>query len=46
MAAITREKFETVQARYGKAFSFAILIRAVCAGFLGFWMVRVVSSLL
>lgn len=46
IAAITREKPEAVQARYGKAFSLAILIWAVCAGFLGFWMVRVVSSFL
>jgi hypothetical protein len=46
MAAIAREKPEAVQARYGKAFSLAILIWAVCAGFLGFWMVRLVSSLL
>jgi hypothetical protein len=46
MAAITREKPEAVQARYGKAFSVGILIWAVCAGFLGFWMVRLISSLL
>lgn len=46
IAVITREKPEGVQAMYGKAFSLAILIWAVCAGFLGFWMVRVVSSLL
>jgi hypothetical protein len=46
MAAITREKPEAVQARYGKAFSFAILIWTVCAGFLGFWMVRLLNSLL
>jgi hypothetical protein len=45
MAAITREKPEAVQARYGKAFSFAILIWTFCAGFLGFWMVRLVSTL-
>lgn len=46
MAAITKEKPEAVQARYGKAFSLAVLMWAICAGFLGFWMVRLVSSLL
>ena len=46
MAATTREKPEAVQARYGKVFSLAVLIWAVCAGFLGFWMVRLVSSFL
>jgi hypothetical protein len=35
-----------VQVRYGKVFSLAVLIWAVCAGFLGFWMVRLVSSFL
>ena len=45
MAAITRVKPESVKARYGKAFALAILIWAVCAGFLGFWMVRLLSSL-
>jgi hypothetical protein len=46
MADIAREKPEAVQARYGKVFSLAVLIWAVCAGFLGFWMVRLVSSFL
>jgi hypothetical protein len=46
IAAITREKPEAVQARCDKVFSLAILIWAVCAGFLGFWMVRLVSSFL
>jgi hypothetical protein len=46
MAAITREKPEALQARYGEVFSFAILIWAICAGFVGFWMVRLVSSFL
>ncbi len=46
VANITRGKPEAVQARYGKTFSLAILIWAVCAGFLGFWMVRLVSSFL
>jgi hypothetical protein len=46
MAAIVREKPEAVQARYGKVFSLAILMWAVCAGFLGFWIVPLVSSFL
>ena len=46
MAAIAREKPEAVQAGYGKLFSFIILMWAVCAGFLGFWMVHLVSSFL
>jgi hypothetical protein len=46
MAAFAREKPEAVQARYGKVFSLAILMWSVCAGFLGFWMVRLVSSFL
>jgi hypothetical protein len=46
MAAITREKPEAVQARYGKVFTLAILIWALCAGFVGFWTVRLVSSFL
>ena len=45
MAAITREKSEAVQARYGKAFALAVLIWTVCAGFLGFWLVRLLKSL-
>ena len=46
MANITCEKPEAVQARYGKLFSLAILIWAICAGFLGFWLVRLVRSFL
>src|SRR4051794_13037317 len=44
VAKISRGKPEAVQGRYGKAFSFVILMWAVCAGFLGFWIVRLVSS--
>jgi hypothetical protein len=46
MAAVTRGKPEAVQARYGKVFSLAVLMWAICAGFLGFWIVRLVSTLL
>jgi len=43
MAAITREKSEAVQAMYGKAFCLAILLWAVCTGFIGFWVVHFVN---
>jgi hypothetical protein len=46
MANITTAKSEAVQAWYGKAFCFVILLWAVCGGFIGFWMVRLVISLL
>jgi hypothetical protein len=46
MAAVTRGKPEATQATYGKVFSLAVLMWAICAGFLGFWMVRLVSTLL
>jgi hypothetical protein len=46
MAAITRGKPETVQSTYGKVFSLAVLMWAICAGFLGFWMARLVTTLL
>ncbi|HUL16021.1 MAG TPA: hypothetical protein VLV88_08495 [Terriglobales bacterium] len=44
LAASPRKKSEAVEAMYGKVFTLAILIWAFCAGFLGFWMVRLVSS--
>jgi hypothetical protein len=46
VAAIAREKPEAVQAWYGKVFSLAILVWVICAGFLGSWIVRLVSSFL
>jgi hypothetical protein len=46
IAAVTREKPQAVQTKYGKAFSLAILMWAICTGFLGFWVVRLVSSFL
>src|SRR5215510_7446352 len=46
IANITRERPEAIQARYGKLFCLVILLWAVCAGFIGFWMVRLVRSFL
>jgi hypothetical protein len=46
MVAITREKPETVQSTYGKIFSLTVLLWAICAGFLGFWVARFVTTLL
>jgi len=45
VAAVARGKTEAVQARYGKVFSLAVLIWTICAGFLGFWISRFVSTL-
>jgi hypothetical protein len=46
MVAITRGKPEAAQATYGKVFSLAVLLWAICAGFLGFWVARLVTTLL
>lgn len=46
MAAITTGKPEAVQSTYGKIFSLAALLWAICAGFLGFWVARLVTTLL
>jgi hypothetical protein len=46
MANITRENPEAVQARYGQVFCLVIFLWAVCAGFIGFWMVRLALSFL
>jgi hypothetical protein len=46
IAKITSAKPEAVQNWYGKAFCIVILLWAVCGGFIGFWMVRLVRSFL
>jgi hypothetical protein len=46
MATIARGRPEAAQARYGKVFSLAVLLWAICAGFVGFWVARFVTTLL